>query len=64
MKKKPVKKAAPKPRRSSDQRGKPMGRRLKYGEATVKVNYRVPVSKKPEVDKLFQELSEQWAVSK
>ena len=26
------------------------GRKLKYGEETVKVNYRVPVSMKPELD--------------
>lgn len=27
------------------------GRKLKYGEETVKVNYRVPVSFKPKLDK-------------
>ena len=30
--------------------GRNQGRKLKYGEETVKVNYRVPVSMKPELD--------------
>lgn len=54
MKKKAVK---PAPKKS-------MGRRLKYGEATVKVNYRIPVSKKQEIDKLFADFAEQWATAK
>jgi len=36
-----------------DNRGGPgrnQGRKLKYGEETVKVNYRVPVSMKPKLD--------------
>ena len=39
--------------KKKDKRGGPgrgQGRRLKYGEPTVKVNYRVPVSMKPEID--------------
>lgn len=31
--------------------GRGQGRRLKYGEKTEKVNYRVPVSFKPKLDK-------------
>ena len=31
--------------------GRNQGRKLKYGEETVKVNYRVPVSMKPKLDK-------------
>jgi hypothetical protein len=31
--------------------GRGQGRRLKYGERTIKVNYRVPVSFKPKLDK-------------
>ena len=31
--------------------GRGQGRRLKYGEETVKVNYRVPVRMKPKLDK-------------
>lgn len=30
--------------------GRNQGRKLKYGEETVKVNYRVPVSMKPKLD--------------
>jgi len=30
--------------------GRNQGRKLKYGEETVKVNYRVPKSMKPKVD--------------
>lgn len=31
--------------------GRNQGRKLKYGEETVKVNYRVPKSMKPKLDK-------------
>lgn len=31
--------------------GRNQGRKQKYGEETVKVNYRVPVSMKPKLDK-------------
>lgn len=31
--------------------GRNQGRKLKYGEETVKVNYRVPASFKPKLDK-------------
>ena len=31
--------------------GRNQGRKLKYGEETVKVNYRIPVSMKPKLDK-------------
>lgn len=31
--------------------GRNQGRKLKYGEETVKVNYRVPVSMKTKLDK-------------
>lgn len=31
--------------------GRNQGRKLKYGEETVKVNYRVPKSFKPKLDK-------------
>jgi len=31
--------------------GRGQGRKFKYGEETVKVNYRVPVSMKPKLDK-------------
>lgn len=30
--------------------GRNQGRKLKYGETTIKVNYRVPESLKPELD--------------
>lgn len=31
------------------------GRKLKYGEKTVKVNYRIPVSMKPALDAYIEE---------
>lgn len=31
--------------------GRGQGRKLKYGEKTITVNYRVPVSMKPKLDK-------------
>jgi hypothetical protein len=40
--------------KKKDNRGGPgrnQGRKLKYGEETVKVNYRVPKSMKPKLDK-------------
>ena len=36
------------------------GRKLKYGEETVKVNYRVPLSKKDVVDNWISEQLEKW----
>lgn len=36
------------------------GRKLKYGEETVKVNYRVPLSKKDVVDNWIYEQLEKW----
>lgn len=41
------------PKKKKDPRGgtgRNQGRKLKYGEPTVKVNYRIPESKKPELD--------------
>ena len=31
--------------------GRNQGRKLKYGEETVKVNHRIPISMKPKLDK-------------
>ena len=42
------------PKKKKDNRGgsgRNQGRKLKYGEPTEKVNYRVPVSFKPKLDK-------------
>ena len=41
--------------------GRGQGRRLKYGEPTVKVNYRIPVSKKEEVDKWISAKLKRWS---
>lgn len=36
------------------------GRKLKYGEETIKVNYRIPLSKKEVVDNWISEQLEKW----
>ncbi len=41
----------PKKKENRGGTGRNQGRKLKYGEETVKVNYRVPVSMKPKLDK-------------
>lgn len=40
------------------------GRKLKYGEETISVNYRVPKSKKPEVDELVNDRLRNWIKNK
>ena len=51
-------------KKTKDNRGGPgrnQGRKLKYGEETVKVNYRVPVSMKPKLDKYVAKKLEKYA---
>ena len=52
------------PKKKKENRGgkrENAGRRLKYGEPTIPVNYRIPVSKKEEVDKWMAAKLKRWS---